>query len=115
MISIIHSKVYFILQTVKEFLLGKLGTERPAGRVWQQSLELAESNHLLSKIRQRSISFSEVELHQVSLGNALLPEDNREMEPSTYCRSHPSPLRTGPLVNLTVPLQTVLGVAAEAS
>ncbi|KAL2046066.1 hypothetical protein N7G274_001513 [Stereocaulon virgatum] len=89
MISIIHSKVYFIHQTVKEFLLGKLSTERPAGRVWQQSLELAESHHLLSKICLRSISFSEVELHRVSLGNALLPKDNREMEPSTYCRSQP--------------------------
>jgi ankyrin repeat protein len=88
MISIIQSKVYFIHQTVKEFLLGKLDIEHPAGRVWQQSLELEESHHLLAKICLRSISFSEVELHRASLWNALLPEDAREMEPSTYCRSH---------------------------
>jgi len=88
MISVVQSKVYFIHQTVKEFLLGKPGIERPAGRAWQQSLELEKSHHLLTKICLRSISFSEVELHRASLWNALLPEDAREMEPSTYCRSH---------------------------
>ena len=87
-ISIIQSKVYFIHQTVKEFLLGKLGTERPAGRVWQQSLELEESHHLLAEICLRSITFSEVELHRASLCNALLSEDAREMGPSTYCQNH---------------------------
>ena len=85
MVSIIQSKVYFIHQTVKEFLLGKVGSERPAGRVWQQSLELRESHHLLAKICLRSISFLEVELHQESLCNALLPEEAREMELYAYC------------------------------
>ncbi|KAL8875972.1 MAG: hypothetical protein Q9198_005748, partial [Flavoplaca austrocitrina] len=89
MISIIRSKVYFIHQTVKEFLLNKPGTEHPTGRAWQQSLESEESHHLLAKICLRSISFSEVKLDQTSLCNALLPEDDREMEPNTYCRSHP--------------------------
>ena len=88
MISIVQSKVYFIHQTLKEFLLGKSGSERPAGRVWQQSLELEESHHLLAKICLRSISFSEVKLHRASLCNALLPKDAREMDPNTYCRSH---------------------------
>ena len=86
---IIQSKVYFIHQTVKEFLLGKLGTKRPAGRVWQQSLELEESHHLLAKICLRSISFSEIELHRASLCNALLPEDSGEISnQGTYCQSH---------------------------
>lgn len=33
MVSIVQSKVYFIHQTVKEFLLGKVGIERPTRRV----------------------------------------------------------------------------------
>ena len=88
MISIIHSKVYFIHQTVKEFLLGKVGTKCLTGRVWQQSLDLAESHYLLAKICLRSISFSEINMYQASLCNALLPEDAREMEPNAYCQSH---------------------------
>ena len=87
-VSIIQSKVYFIHQTVKEFLLGEIGTKRLVGRVWQQSLDLGESHHLLAKICLRSTSFSEVELHQANLCNAVLPKDIREMEPNTYCQSH---------------------------
>ena len=88
MVSIIQSKVYFIHQTVKEFLLGKVGSERPAGRVWQQSLELRESHHLMAEICLRSISFSEVQLDQANLCNALLPEDHRKMEPNAYCQRY---------------------------
>ena len=88
MVSIIQSKIYFIHQTVKEFLLGKADTERPVGKVWQQSLDLEESHHLLSKICLRSISFSEVELYPAHLCNAVLPEEDREMYPNAYCRSH---------------------------
>ena len=88
MISIIQSKVYFIHQTVKEFLLRKASTKRPAGRVWQHSLNLEVSHHLLAKISLRTISFSEVELYQASLYNAVLPEEAREMEPNAYCRSY---------------------------
>ena len=87
-ISIIQSKVYFIYQTVKEFLLDKLGTERPAERVWQQSLKLEESHHLLAEICLRFITFSEIKLHRASLCNALLSENAREMRPSTYCQNH---------------------------
>lgn len=88
MISVVQSKVYFIHQTFKEILLGKPGTKRPPGRAWRESLELEESYHLLTKICLRSISFSGIELYQAHFWNALLPENAREMEPSTYCRSH---------------------------
>lgn len=82
MVSIIGSKVYFIHQKVKEFLLGKVGTKPSAGEIWQQSLDLGESHDLMADICLRSISFSEVQLDQAALCNALLPEDAREMEPN---------------------------------
>ena len=88
MVSIIGSKVYFIHQTVKEFLLSEIDTRSSAGRIWQQSLDLGESHHLVAEICLRSISFSEVQLDQANLCNALLPEDAREMEANAYCRSY---------------------------
>lgn len=50
MVSVIKGKVYFIHQTVKEFLLGQVGYDPPAGRIWQQSLNLRKSHHLMAKI-----------------------------------------------------------------
>ncbi len=88
MVSIIGSKVYFIHQTVKEFLLGEVGTNPSPGRTWRQSLDLGESHHLMAEICLRSISFSEVQLDQANLCNALLPEDHREMEPNAYCQRY---------------------------
>ena len=88
MISIIASKVYFIHQTVKEFLLDEVGTNPSAGRIWQQSLDPGESHHLMAEICLRSISFSEVQLNRANLCNALLPEDHREMEPNAYCQRY---------------------------
>ena len=88
MVSIIGSRVYFIHQTVKEFLLGEVSTKPPAGRIWQQSLDLGESHNLMAEICLRSISFSEIQLDQANLCNALLPEDDRELEPNAYCRSY---------------------------
>ena len=88
MVSIIASKVYFIHQTVKEFLLGEVGTNPSAGRIWQQSLNLEESHHFMAEICLRSISFSEVQLNQANLCNALLPEDHRELKPKAYCQRY---------------------------
>ena len=88
MISIVASKVYFIHQTVKEFLLGEVGINPSAGRIWQRSLNLEESHHLMTEICLRSISFSEVQLDQANVSNALLPEDDREMEPNAYCQRY---------------------------
>ena len=88
MVSIIGSKVYFIHQTVKEFLLSEVGTKLSAERIWQQSLDLGESHCLMAEICLRSISFSEVQLDQANLCNALLPEDAREMEPNAYCQNY---------------------------
>ena len=88
MVSIIQSKVYFIHQTVKDFLISKAGTGYPAGRVWQQSLDLKESHHLLANISLQSISFAEVRLDQANLCNAVLPRRAREMAPNAYCQSH---------------------------
>ena len=88
MVSIIGSKVYFIHQTVREFLLREVGTKLSAERIWQQSLDLGESHCLMAEICLRSISFSEVQLDQANLCNALLPKDAREIEPNAYCRSY---------------------------
>ena len=87
-ISIVQSKVYFIHQTVKDFLLCKTGIKCPAERVWQQSLDLEESHYSLAKICLRSISFLEVKVHQANLCNAVLPEEARETEPNIYCQSY---------------------------
>ncbi|KAK3171221.1 hypothetical protein OEA41_003305 [Lepraria neglecta] len=88
MISVIDSKIYFFHQTVKEFLLYRDGTKSPARRTWQQSLDLEESHDLMAEICLRSISFSEIRLDQADLCNALLPENDREMEPNIYCRDY---------------------------
>jgi len=88
MVSIIQSKVYFIHQTAKEFLLGKVGINPSAERIWQQSLSLEESHCLMAEICLRSITFSEIQLDRANLCNALLPKDNREMEPNEYCQNY---------------------------
>ncbi len=88
MVSIIGSKVYFIHQTVKEFLLAGDSTKPSAGRIWQQSLDLGESHDLMADICLWSMSFSEVQLDQANLCNALLPEHHREIKPNTYCRRY---------------------------
>jgi len=87
MVSIIQSKVYFIHQTVKEFLLGKAGINPSTERIWQQSLTLEESHCLVAEICLRSITFSEIQLDRANICNALLPEDKREMEPNEYCQN----------------------------
>ncbi len=87
MVSVIQSKVYFIHQTVKEFLVSKVGTEPPAGRIWQQSLDLEESHQLMAQICLQSISFSDIRLDQANLCNALLPK-NYQKEPNAYCRNY---------------------------
>lgn len=78
-ISIVQSKVYFIHQTVKDFLLQIIGFEPPAGSTWQQSLRLEESHDIMAEICLRSITFSEIRLDRVNLCNALLPEDIRDI------------------------------------
>jgi len=88
MVSIIQSKVYFIHQTVKEFLLGKAGINPSTERIWQQSLTLEESHCLVAEICLRSITFSEIQLDRANICNALLPEDEREMEPNEYCQNY---------------------------
>lgn len=62
-VLIIELKVYFIYQTVKEFLLSEVDIKTSTGRIWQQSLNLGESHHLMTEICLRSISFSEVQLN----------------------------------------------------
>ncbi len=88
MVSIIQSKVYLIHQTVKEFLLGKFGINPSAERIWQQSLSLEESHCLMAEICLRSITFSEIQLDRANLCNALLPKNDREMEPNEYCQNY---------------------------
>ena len=88
MVLIIGSKVYFIYQTVKKFLLDKVSTQLSTKRIWYQSLDLGESHCLMAEICLLSISFSEVQLDHANLCNALLPEDAREMKAVAYCRRY---------------------------
>ena len=88
MISIINSRVYFIHQTVKEFLLGKVGTQPSAGRTWQGSLDPVESHGLMAEICLRCFTLPEIRLDQTNLWNALLPDYDRQWEPEAYCRAH---------------------------
>ena len=88
MISIVQSKVYFIHQTVKDFLINNEGKGSPSGKRWQQSLTLQVSHHLMTDICLRSITFPEVQVNQADLGNALLPLDLRNMESNVYCQSY---------------------------
>ncbi|KAI4139929.1 MAG: hypothetical protein L6R39_006038 [Caloplaca ligustica] len=88
MISVVHSKVYFIHQTVKEFLLNVNGVKPPAGRIWQQSLGLEESHDVLAEVCLRCLEFSEIRLDLLNLGNALVPEYKRFVAPGGYCKSY---------------------------
>ena len=88
MVAIIESRVYLIHQTAKDFLLGEVGTSPSTGTIWQQSLDLEESRQLVAEICLRSLSFSEVQLDQVNLYNALLPEGARETQPNAYCQAN---------------------------
>lgn len=76
-VTVIQSKVYFIHQTVKEFLLSKNGAEPPSGKVWQGFLELERSHQLLTTICLQIMIFPEARDYEVPLSNALLPEDER--------------------------------------
>lgn len=87
MISIVQSKIYFLHQTVKEFLLQITGVEPPVGRTWRQSLCLEESHDIMVEICLQFITLPEIELDRANLCNALLPEDRRDMEPGEYCQS----------------------------
>ncbi|MCJ1378443.1 hypothetical protein MMC17_001542 [Xylographa soralifera] len=88
MISVIQSKVYFIHQTVKDFLVNNDGTGSPSARIWQQSLTLQMSHQLMTDICFRVITFSEIQVGRADLGNALLPLDDREMDSNEYCQSY---------------------------
>lgn len=84
-ITIIQSKVYFIHQTVKDFLLARTGGH--SGRFWQQSLDLREANSLLARICLWSFSLKEVDIHRANLVNALLSEQSADRQPNIYCQT----------------------------
>ena len=86
MISIIDSKVYFIHQTVKDFLLRKDGTQNTAEGAWQQSLDFQESHRALAKACLLNLSLRGVSIDETNHLNALLPEDHREVKSNVYCR-----------------------------
>ncbi|KAL8765444.1 MAG: hypothetical protein Q9209_007471 [Squamulea sp. 1 TL-2023] len=88
MISIVQSKVYFIHQTVKEFLLQTVGVEPPVGRTWQNSLCLEESHDVMAEICLQFIDFSEIRLDRVNLCNALVPDNIRHMDLDKDCQSY---------------------------
>ena len=86
MISVIEDKVYFIHQTVKEFLQKTNRIEYTTSKVWQQSLDFQKSHGVLAEACLRNLSFPDISLDQTNHLNALLPEGHREMGPNIYCR-----------------------------
>ena len=88
MISIIQSKVYFIHQSVKEFLIDNDGIGSPSAKTWQQSLTLQMSHKLMTDICLRVITFSDIQVDRADLGNAFLPLNEREMGSNEYCQSY---------------------------
>ena len=85
-VTIIEDKVYFIHQTVKEFLLRKDGIQHVPGRIWQQSLDSQESHGVLAKVCLQNLSWREINIDQTNHLNALLPDYHRREESNAYCR-----------------------------
>ena len=89
MISVIQSKVYFIHQTVKEFLLQRTSIGYQTGQKWQDSMYLIKSHHLMFKICIQNICFRDVLLDQAEVFGALLPVHERQLEANNFCHAHP--------------------------
>ena len=85
-ISVIEDKLYFIHQTVRDFLLKEDGTQRTTGRVWQQSIDFQESHAVLAEACLRNLSLPGIHINQTNCLNALIPEDRREIQPTAYCQ-----------------------------
>ena len=75
MISIVDSKIYFIHQTVKEFLVCK-GTGIFPTR-WEHSVNPVEYHQLMANICMRRILFEDVDRTRFNVHNALVPLDVR--------------------------------------
>ena len=84
MVSVIEGKVYFIHQTVKEFLQKKDSTQYATG-VWQESLDLQESHTNLAEACLRNLSFPGINIDHTNYLNSLLPGVDRETQPNEYC------------------------------
>ena len=80
MITVIDSKVYFIHQTVKDFLLGG----RNEFNVSKQHINPIESHLFLTVACTRRLLFADVDRSSVQLGNALAPLRIRKIHEFDY-------------------------------
>lgn len=83
-ISIIQSKVYFIHQTVKEFLVGDMVASSTA---WQKSFSLEQSEVIIRDICLYSIKLSKASPDLANFFASLLPEEKRVSNPGRYCHA----------------------------
>ena len=86
MVSVIEEKAYFIHQTVKEFLLRKVGAQSPTREAWRQSLDLKEAHKVLAEACLRFPTSAEIWLNRTNFVNALLTLFCRDTEPDEYCQ-----------------------------
>ena len=89
MVSVIQSKVYFIHQTVKDFLLRKAGGEHHDDQAGQISTYLARCHLSMSTICIQNLCFRDLHLDQAEILGALLPMDARGEQANNYCQIHP--------------------------
>ena len=87
MVSINRSEVYFIHQTVKEFLLSQSRTKLPDSNVKRYSIDLDTAHYYMAKVCLQSLTFLEIRLDKVNVCNALLPLRNRR-RPNKYSKQH---------------------------
>ena len=88
MISVIQSKVYFIHQTVKDFLLRRAGMGRQTDRAKQDTMYLTGSHLAMSRICLYNLCFRDIDLDLADICGALLPVEDRELKANEYCRDH---------------------------
>lgn len=85
MVTVVHSKVYFVHQSVKEFLLDTVSRRPASESTGRKFLTFEESHQFMLKICLRSMTFVEVHLDEVEPYNALVPKP-AQREPSKYCQ-----------------------------
>jgi ankyrin repeat domain-containing protein 50 len=86
-VCVIDSKIYFIHQTAREFLISKNGStspERPG--VWKNSVDLTESNHVLAEICIWYLMFDTFEDQPLEAHDES--ESATKAEIDGYCHEH---------------------------
>ncbi|KAL9625383.1 MAG: hypothetical protein Q9160_000446 [Pyrenula sp. 1 TL-2023] len=82
-VSIVQSKVYFIHQPVKEFLIGDRVVSSTA---WRRTFNLEQSEEIIRDVCLRSIDISKASPDRANFLDGLLPEYMRIMRANSYCQ-----------------------------